>query len=49
MPQHPECRHCDGGFYAHRVGDDLVCSSCGAEWNPIMVEDEEFEEFDDDF
>lgn len=41
MSQHPECRYCDTGFHAKRVGDDAVCASCGAEWNPITVDDEE--------
>lgn len=36
---HKECRYCDGGFYGMKVGDDIVCANCGAEWNPVIVED----------
>lgn len=40
MSKHPECRYCDMGFYPVKVEGDMVCPSCGAEWNPVMVDDE---------
>ncbi|MET1174391.1 hypothetical protein [Paenibacillus amylolyticus] len=46
MSKHLECRYCDTGFHSKKVGDDLVCTSCGAEWNPILVEDENYEDED---
>jgi len=51
------CRHCDGFNYNYPYGRDETkhCISCGAEWDPVEVEDmvpeqeECFEmEFEDD-
>lgn len=41
---HPECRYCDTGFYPTIYEGDRICASCGAEWNPVMVEDKPLEE-----
>lgn len=43
---HWECRYCDLGFRPIKADGDLVCESCGAEWESakIQVKDEIFEE-----
>ncbi|WP_276517576.1 hypothetical protein [Psychrobacillus psychrodurans] len=42
---HYECRYCDTGFRPVSFDGDLVCESCGAEWEAakILIEDEEGE------
>lgn len=39
---HYECRYCDTGFPTAYEGD-VVCASCGAEWEAakILAEDDE--------
>lgn len=38
---HQECKYCDGGFYPRRIDGELYCSYCGANWEPVLVEDDE--------
>jgi uncharacterized Zn ribbon protein len=39
---HYECRYCDSPFGSKKVGDDLVCSNCGAEWasSKMLIDDD---------
>ena len=39
-----ECKYCDTGFHPIKTSEgELVCASCGAEWNPIEVDYDEEE------
>lgn len=51
MAMHWECRYCDSAFGHRMVGDDAVCSNCGAEWAgaKMLVESEEIDDYEDDY
>lgn len=35
-----ECRYCDGGFRPMTREDGMkVCPNCGAEWDPVLIEE----------
>lgn len=38
MAKHWECKYCDGIFPPRNFDGDMVCGSCGAEWEDAKIE-----------